>query len=316
VTNPEFCAGQLVNFKFDGLPTGSVVSMLGNWNLPSKYVNEQWQLQQWIVTDPTSGSGYLQSYGSVNYRINAALLQNTNQTSCWFVNGNGGPIVVSLNLQFNNGQYVSVAASGNISIYRPTNSNFLPDSPISVVLDTNALPEIYLGVGDSSGGGQGGMGWRVDIHWKTNYSGTFFFTQLVNRDWSWNITTFHLPRSDSTGGFWLDNENPYGGATELDTSVFAVPRTQGTLIFGDGPSLTDKFYSFADLSDSFNTYLEFQPIDGIPITIGRITWGWHGQTALSGGVWSLATGDISGPTLDSTDDTFPVWTSTFYNTRN
>ncbi len=314
VTNPEFCVGQQVNFTFDGLPIGSISNMVGNWSLPTKYVNEQWQHLQWVVTEPISGAGYWQPYGSVNYRINSSLLENTNQTSCWFVNGNGGHVTVSLNLQLPNGQFVSVAANGDFSIFRPSVSSFVPDNPISVVLDTNSLPSIYLGLGDAGGGG-GGMGWSLDVHWKTNCNGTFFFTQLIDREWSWDIATFHLPRSRSTGGFWLDNGNPYTAASIFDTSVLRNPKYVATLSFGDGPSLTDSFYSFADLNDSFNTYLEFQPPGGIPVTIGRITWGWHGQTAVSGGIWSLARGDVTGPSLNSADDTFPEWTTVYYNSN-
>ena len=317
---PEICVGQLATFTLQGLPMGSLAYMAGQWILPTKYVNEQWQNQQWIVTEPLSGSGYFQGYGSVNYRINSSLLENTNQTSCWFVNGSGGHVAVGLNLQFSNGQSVIATANGKFSVYRPTISNFVPYNPISVDLDTNEIPSIYLGMGDASGGG-GGMGWDLNVHWNTNFNGTFFYTQLMDRRFSWDIHwpldfLTQIPRSDYTSGFLLDNGNPYTAASILETSVFKTTHTQAPMNFGDAPKLTDDFYSFADLSDSFNTYLEFQPLGGIPITIGRVNWGWHGQTFISGGVWSLATDSVTGPNLNSSDDLFPEWTEIYYNSHN
>jgi hypothetical protein len=176
---------------------------------------------------------------------------------------------------------------------------------------------IYLGLGDLAGGG---MGWDLDVNWNHNFGGTFSFTQLINRDWSWDISVYHvydylgIPWSDSTGGnYWLDNSSPYKPGSIIDTTAFRNNRTSTTMAFGDAPSLTDNFYSFADLNDSFTTYLQFQPTGGIPVTIGSVTWGWVGQTAVSGGIWSLAKGTVSGPTQNLTDDSPAEWINVYIN---
>jgi hypothetical protein len=100
--------------------------------------------QIWVEPSPDSGPGYWEPVGSQNYRNNSNLLNNTNQISCWYVNGLGGLINVGLGLSFDNGQYVVVTAKGNFSVYRPKASNFVADNPIAACLNTDALPSIYL----------------------------------------------------------------------------------------------------------------------------------------------------------------------------
>ncbi len=65
---PEVCVGQQVTFTLNGLPPYQ--EQVGHWTLPQTYVNEPWQLTSWVVTDPITGAGYWDPYGSVNYRIN------------------------------------------------------------------------------------------------------------------------------------------------------------------------------------------------------------------------------------------------------
>ena len=96
VTNPEFSVGQQVYITFDGLPLGNIVNMVGQWSLPGKFVN---QPTNYSSTCPT-------------YVRNDDLLQNTNQTSCWFVNEPGGTVIVGMSLKFDNGQTASVSADG------------------------------------------------------------------------------------------------------------------------------------------------------------------------------------------------------------
>ena len=121
VTNPEFCVGQYVTFgpQWDRDPNGDdTIGTEALWHLPAKFVNEQWQHQQWVITDQFAGTGYWTPYGSVNYRVNSSLLTNQT-TSCWFVNGNGGGCGLLLTLHFSNGQSATLSAVGRITIYRP-----------------------------------------------------------------------------------------------------------------------------------------------------------------------------------------------------
>jgi hypothetical protein len=74
-----------------------------------------------------------------------------------------------------------------------------------------------------------------------------------------------------------------------------------------GPSLCE----FITLTDTFETYLQFQPDGGIPVTIGRIDWGWSCWAIENNGIWTWAT-PTSGPTPDWNDDSFPVWTQVYH----
>jgi hypothetical protein len=92
---------------------------------------------------------------------------------------------------------------------------------------------------------------------------------------------------------------------------------RGKASFGDGPELTDRLYSIADLQDQFETYIEFQPIGGIPVTIGVVNWGWHGRAegSYTTSIWLLTAQSITGPSLDADDDSFPEFPHTYHNSN-
>jgi hypothetical protein len=71
--------------------------------------------------------------------------------------------------------------------------------------------------------------------------------------------------------------------------------------------------SFLKKNDQFQTYVQFQPNGGIPVTIGLINWSWNGDVEQAGGVWGLSSSNIGMPQL-SPSDAFPVWTQIFGNT--
>ena len=147
---PEFCVGQQVTFALNGLP--SFVDAVGHWSLPGNYVNEQWQL---FTTDPVTGS---ESYfGSLNYRVNPDLLAITGRnltTTCWYVNKvDAGTVGVNANLHFSNGQYASVAAMGNVSVFRPKAEITKVDRPFLFTLSDTNLLSCKLKLGDSEGDG-------------------------------------------------------------------------------------------------------------------------------------------------------------------
>jgi hypothetical protein len=86
--------------------------------------------------------------------------------------------------------------------------------------------------------------------------------------------------------------------------------------FADGPSIADSFLFFVEKNDSFKTYVCFQPDDdgSIPVTIGRVDWGWYGEAYNTNGLWQLDRASaITGPALDSSDDSFPQWPNVFNN---
>lgn len=164
------------------------------------------------------------------------------------------------------------------------------------------------------------MQWDVNINLSTNFGGTVFYTQLINRNWFWDQGPT-IPRSKRTSGYALDNVEISPLGTHLKTPDLNRLPDQLPTTFGDGPALADYLSSYADLSDSFQAYLRFQPVGGIPVTIARVDWGWHGviegtRIGLSSDkIWTLTTRDVT-PSTCTNDDSFPLWTETLVNTGN
>ena len=297
---PEVCVGQLVTLGADwqgGIPPYNNVDNMW-WHLPAKYVNEPYQY----------------SSNCTSYRQNTELLTNT-AVQCWYINLPGGDCSVRETLHFSNGQSVNIAAAGNFTVYRPT-VYFTPDGGAQVILDTNGMPNIYLGIGvKGNNSNKGEMGWKNTVNLNPKYPASIYYTQLIYRDWTWDRKVWwgHVPKSDWPGDYLLDTEVKFAGATIIGNSHH---QTQLGLDYGDGPSLVDPLYSFADCQDTFETYLEFQPIGGIPITLGIIDWSWHGRVdgSYSTSSWSLTTNSITGPSFDKYSDNFQEWPDVYHNT--
>ena len=290
---PEFCVGQRVTFTLSNLPTANIASKFGHWSLPTKYVNEQWQEQQWIPIDGggNGGHGYWEPYGSVNYRINSSLLQNTDQTSCWFVNGNGGYVGVGLTLTFQNGQSASVVANGTVKMFRPKMTQFTNYPPFIPML-TNRWVELGLDGYRPPGTAidfVGLMNFQSTVETKTNFPGKVNWTQINDRH------VDYVPLY-STIGYELDGSEFIGMDTDINPT--------NTIPFIDNPGITTGAWPNVNITDYFQTYLRFKPSgDGIWVTLGYVYWGWsedewRGTTIISTNVISPIYIDYDG---------WPVW---------
>lgn len=243
------------------------MDLVGNWKLPDKYVNETYPYS------PTCSS----------YRINYNLLQNTDHTSCWFVNGQGGVVSFGPSLRFSNGQFASIPAKGDFSVYKPTFSDF------------NGYPSI---VGMTWDGIKlwGNMDWSVKVHSK--YDGNVGVTQLLNG------TTYYY----NTGGKdYLDGDyeiydgtaaNPMGQpyrANDLSTHHVELRDTP------NAPATP-----CVDLEATFKDYLRFRPSgpSNIFVTIGTNGWFMDGTACLWNGMTKSNLPPAT-PPIDS--DIFPVW---------
>jgi hypothetical protein len=292
---PEFCVGQKVDFVLEGLPMDQIVDTVGKWTLPTKYVNESYPYPYPFA--PTV---------CTSYRINSSLLENTNVTSCWFVNGQGGHVSVGLYLQFTNGQHASLAAKGDFMVYRPQITGLDTNGNPSVGFGTN--DGIFIGVSDGYGSTRHEMAWDlyVDVD-LIDHPGTLSYLQLIQESSGYDY--WHLPMpfpvpvwSSTSGEYWLDNSTEY-----RDSHVIkANDLMSAELLYGDAPGIKVDANSYVQQTDNFLTYVRFQPDGGIPVTIGIVDWGWVGDAEKSGGVWSLVTGTLSGPRHNS-DDSFPLW---------
>jgi hypothetical protein len=296
---PEVCVGQQVNFSLQGLPTGSISDMVGNWTLPGKFVNESWQHSVWIRNG--DGTGYYMYYGSVNYTNDFALLANTNQTSCWFYNTNNGLVSVGLNLAFSNGQHATIAAAGKISVYRPSVTFPYTVNQQIIPMLTNG----YLQLGNASAKGGNDVGvadFDLVVTSTVPFTGIANWTQLIRR----SVSGWFSLTQDTHGRYDLDTARFYNSndaAIWLHTGPTASLNPWGRVTFSDSPGLP-WWPSSQSIKDDFQTYLEFKPDgDGIWVTLGIVTWGWGGTETNR---LLILPSTVQPYYQDS--DIFPVWT--------
>lgn len=251
---------------------------LQRWTLPPKLVNEV----------------YPYSAACTSYRLNTDLWTN-NPTQCWYVNGPGGRVSAWQNLHFSNGQYVTIAAGGNFTIYRPTVNPIVTYGPYGA--SPTALTNDWLSLEDAA--------MHFDVTINSKYPGSFGLSQLVNFYAQTVVFPPDVFRFWTTwGGFWLDGREYYDGPRgETEScSIQDAPGIPLVMLAGS-------------YDGDWKTYVRFTPTGGIPVTLGRIDWSWAAtcintnplisDTQLPSG-WVLTSDGVDGPTLHD-DDSFPVW---------
>jgi hypothetical protein len=281
---PEFCVGQLLTFQPSWSPsTPPYFNSVQHWTLPDKYVNR-----------PTNYSATCATYVK-----NTDLLTNrVNQ--CWYVNGSGGTASIGMSLQFANGQTASIAAKGDFTIYRPR-IWLGPYDPgeenhyYTISYANEATCKLKLGENDDSG--NGAMRFDVDINSK--YSGSIGLTQLITANYSNPTCIFSDERCDGTEYY----SGPNAVTARNDSS------RSGLISMDDGPNSIWVTPNIVNLSS--RDFVRFQPVGGIPVTVGIVTWDTVGvaETILvPDDDWHITTDATTGPNGPDSSDEFPVWT--------
>jgi hypothetical protein len=287
-----FCVGQPITFALDVdfCYTNACVS----FNLPSTFVNTNWQ------AIPSSSTNWW-----VNTSLTAFSTSYTPATTCWFTNGPGGTVSLQAYLTLPNGKVVSFTVIGQFMIVKPVITDFEP-TPLEVSFQTNS----GVSLGSS-------FGFRSYVLPPYNFSGIGTYAQLVQSSASYFVYIPILgstPEGSSTqGGYWLDNNYPYGSDTPQLFSWSDNPTKY--VGHADNPGLDPGMFAFCtsiSITNQFKTYLQFQPAGGIPVTIGRVDWGWGCNATHSNGIWSWNCFSNQ-PTANWNDSTFPTWTNIFHN---
>ncbi len=283
-----FCVGQKMTFSPLWIPSKPpYVNSTARWHFPGNYVNEK--PYSWC-------SGY--------YDENDDLLFGES-VFCWYANAlQAGIASIGMNLQFANGQYVSIAALGQFSVHRPSLVHW--DGPIA---SPNA--QLYnvgsswrLGVGDNFG--------RVDINYdvfiNSQFSGKAGITQVYD-DESIPVNSGSNTLDCST---WYDIPKP-------NLTTVGVPFS-GTnqVALEDAPyeGCNSSVSNLTALVIQFRDYVRFRPDAGnvsenIFVTLGQVNWNVNAHATYSSGVWTKDPNSIViGPVLDSQSDEFPFWSST------
>jgi hypothetical protein len=119
----------------------------------------------------------------------------------------------------------------------------------------------------------------------------------------------------SGGAFVLDDPTPYGARV-----VNIADSEQKTIERDDSPSEPLRLFTKVSCSDSFETYLMYQPAgaDSIPVTLRVLTWSWGGTATLDAGVWRVTDGTPAATTqpVGSQDSTtLPEWSDYVSNLK-
>lgn len=283
VTNLELCVGQGVTFStewqtsYNSGPRG-LVDTSAHWHLPGKFVNET----------------YPYSSACTSYRVNYDLLTNLT-TSCWYYNKPGGTASIGMNLHFSNGQYVSIAAEGDFTVYRPSVNPPVLTGPFRA--DIVRLGSVlWLELINNP------MYFSVRIN--SAYSGSFGITQLVNMSSQTALAPFIFIGSSTFGEFNLDESPSEPGEYYSGVNDIASPSQI------DDPPGQPLVYAVGNYNGHWKDYVRFTPSGGIPITLERLDWNWAAAAyydEISG--WSIDSDGEDGPNPYN-DDTFPLWKHT------
>lgn len=298
--NVEFCVGQKVTFRAEWSPTDppSIADTEHAWLMSPKFVNEQWQHS---YQDPLGGEVF---YGSVNYRLNQALLAQET-TSAWWVSGGEKNVRINPTVDFDNGQSAKVMARGKFDMYRPL-CRLGGVKPVDffvtdLTVDVNLQEKCYLQIGT--------LEYNYDIDFDVEVSSRFIGDAAITQ-----ICT-------------LNYSNPNGRVTgALDQIEFYRERVVYPAVewnpmnLDDGPGAWD--YSPNRVQGSFTDYVRFRPRAGVPddniyVTLGIVqnghgaSWDILGVAQEGSGTWTITTNIINPPTSVDSSDAFPNWTEVF-----
>jgi hypothetical protein len=291
VPNATYCVGQKIDFTSVFVPAvRGVASIKPIWSFEDGYINYYYQNQA----------------GCTIYKAGTSWLTKLN-TRAWYYKEGDRTIRVGLNVQFANGQKLSlVTASGCMRVYRPIGS--------LVHQNAHGIP-IYNIVEQGNGCGikvgtlTGNNIVEFDGRVGTKYSGRIYFTQVIQSMEYKDV--FGINKTIVNA---LDNEEHF----RIDSSVGVNENPSGYLnvnAFTDSPEV----YSFSPVYHraTFKAYLRFSPnigiaSDNIYVTLGSVQWSIDGEAVSN--PWRLTKTNIIVPSnLNVNDYAFPLWDNVWSN---
>ena len=245
---PEFCVGQATTNQAvfnPPLPTGTKVTY--QWVASLDFVN--------LITPPAT------NVASTSYSLDLSVLTNST-APIWWCTGGYKYIYCTATVQLPNGQTATVIGRGNVTVDKPQ-VRIVPSLAPAFVMLANG----YMELGDENLQ-QGNMVFAAEVT-STNFPGTANWTQLNNRE-----ASYPNAGQDTDGQFWLDTSQFYNNSTNFPPTLINPKKS---VPFQDAPGVSD-IYGFETITDSFKTYLVFQPLSqngssNIWVTLGIATWG-------------------------------------------
>lgn len=214
-------------------------------------------------------------------------------------------VSASVTISLPTGRNLSFLTFGKFSIYTPTVT--FPATAIPPMIPVISHGWLELGDDATYGGTDiGTVNFNAEIVSTPPFTGEANWTQLINRVASY-------PRnSTSTGGsFALDTEQFYNNSSTDIKIASNNPNPRGIVDFFDSPGVSEWTAWTIGITDSFQTYLEFQPTNGFWVPLGVATWGW---SAVESGT-NLVSSSVNVPMFVNTP-IFPVWTNKSHGQGN
>lgn len=301
VTNPEFCVGQKVTFAgaWDSTPSSATISY--SWALAGTFVNRSTQAN---------------SHSSVNWDIDPDSLNSAEPFAYWITGGNKNAYL-NETLHFSNGQSVTVSASGQFSMFRPTASIVRKyDYGTPTVVWNPVWGFLYV-----SGTLQVGTGANtpnsMDFYGgiQSKYHGSGKWVQIIDVNMTGTGYFDGWPDINPSQTGVLDNQDPFGPTPPIYANT--IPSgNNNTVPLDDSPAASS--YGQIDpvirLNISATDYLMFQPDGGIWVPLGKTTSPWAAHCNVEWPTTDLGTGSIvSGPGDLDNSTAFPSWTDTLSN---
>jgi len=317
VVNETNCVGQNINFSLYWEPGRPPIVSSNNpeWTLGGTYVNKRLDP---IYTD-----------ASETYTNDPNLLK-FESTHAWWYDGKYDPpekltADFKEDVTFDNGQTASLNTSGLFSMHRPEYEKYSQESIYNALTHHHALNEspgldvlqVY----------EGRFSLRIDSRFHGDAIAYITQTWTGSKGNDTGVVNF-----DTQGNDYLDNNQVAGEANDpaLENDVIGVyPDVTNILPFDDGPAITCSGFTWN--YSGFKAYVRFEPVGGIPVTIGIVNWHCYGDadrvlippydywppaSAFTAqdkyGNYVVPTGDAKFDAFTS-DNTFPKWIHTYTN---
>jgi hypothetical protein len=306
--NATFVVGQVITFTTNAethLPVG-IRSRDIKWSFDGNFLNDSNQ--------PSPAA-------SINYTTNRSKLTNET-TSAWWVSGSMVPpaiykAILTETLTLTNGSVVVLTGSGMFSMVRPL-PTFRADIRDEVRVDTNnwyytdtRQPHpngTYLHFGIASSSSNDGIVFvytNAPLRGDSTTYGQYSLAQVIESiTQKYNLFTNGVCEA---GYITNDTQAVDGGYPSLGPASEADHSPE---VWADSPGATLSTAHWLSQSDSFATYLLFQPkpySNSVPVPMYKVQWGFSGSATNS--PWGKSSGSAfcSSPILTEEP---PTWTHT------
>jgi hypothetical protein len=262
-----------VTNKTTTVVVGQPIALTASYTLPTgvSVKSQSWTVRGNVV------SNYSQSNTAAV--VTTYTSPSSTATTFYWIDGGTNTVSYSVTLSDNSGPFT---AQATFNVLRPTSSFSSTTGTVQVCTSYCASTPPMLAFGDNT---TDGITWNVTVTTPADGAGNVALTQVVQ------VTNTHILDPQGTqqtlttgSAYVLDGTPQYPG-----TPVALPASREASFAIRDAPgtTLATSIKHQSD-SESFKTYLMYQPSGGIWVTLASMTWSWGGAaTKGSGNVMDL-----------------------------